>query len=51
MNFDLNKWSYLETLGILKDLGYKEVDTIRYKEPTFYLKMLNNDKGVEEFVD
>ena len=44
-------WSYFELIGILKILGYTEVYTVYYKDPTFGMNVLNDDKAALEVVD
>lgn len=49
INFDT--WSYFKLVGILKELGYSEVDTIYYKDPIFGMNVLNDDKGALDIAD
>lgn len=35
-------------VGICIELGYKEVGTIWYKDPTFSMHILNDDKGAHD---
>ncbi|KAI5435611.1 hypothetical protein KIW84_022138 [Lathyrus oleraceus] len=48
---DVDKWSYFEVLGIVKELGYEEYGTVIYKDPTIGLFILSDDKGAQEIVD
>lgn len=41
----------LRGVGIIKDLEYKEVGTILYKDPTFGMFILRDDKGAQDIVD
>lgn len=51
LEINVDKWSYFELAGILKKLGYIEVDTIYYKDPTLEMNVLNYDKGGLDIVD
>lgn len=35
----------------MKELGYREIDTILYKDPTFGMDILSDDKGTLDIVD
>ncbi|CAK8531545.1 unnamed protein product [Lathyrus sativus] len=48
---DVDKRSYFEVLGIVKELGYEDAGTIIYKDPTFSLFTLTANKGSLEIVD
>lgn len=41
---DVDQWSYFELVGVLKELDYWEFETIYYKDPTFEMNALNDDK-------
>lgn len=45
LKVDVDKWSYFESVGVLKELGYRDFETIYYKDPTFGMNALVNDKG------
>ncbi|KAI5439263.1 hypothetical protein KIW84_024877 [Lathyrus oleraceus] len=48
---DVDKWSYFEVLGIVKELEYEESGTVIYRDPTVGLFTLSDDKGAQEIVD
>lgn len=48
---DVDKQSYFEVLGIVKELGYEKSGTVIYKDPTVDLFTLSDDKGSQEIVD
>lgn len=51
VKFDVDKWSYFQVLGIVKELGYEESGTVIYKDPTIGLFTLSDDKGAQDTVD
>lgn len=51
LEINVDKWSYFEFVGILKKLGYSEVDTIYYKDPAYGMNVLNGDKGALNIAD
>ncbi|CAK8563951.1 unnamed protein product [Lathyrus sativus] len=48
LKVDVDRWSYFELVGVLKDLGYREFETIFYKDPQFGMNQLVDDNGVLE---
>lgn len=48
---DIDKWSYLELVGIAKELGYREINIIWYKDPTFKMHILPDDKCALDIKD
>ncbi|KAI5439320.1 hypothetical protein KIW84_024917 [Lathyrus oleraceus] len=48
---DVDKWSYFEVLGIVKEPGYEESGIVIYKDPTIGLFTLSDDKGTQKIVD
>lgn len=44
LKIDVDKWSYIELVGILKELGYSDIDPIYYKDPTFGIDILDGEK-------
>lgn len=42
---DIDTCTYFEILSIIHDLGYKEVGTIQYKDPTLGMHTLADDIG------
>lgn len=38
-------------LGCFKELDYREFETIYYRDPTFMMNLLVDDKGALEIVD
>ncbi|KAI5423442.1 hypothetical protein KIW84_046410 [Lathyrus oleraceus] len=44
LKVDVDKWSYLELVGIVKELGYRKIDRIWYKDPKFGMHVLADDK-------
>ncbi|CAK8573257.1 unnamed protein product [Lathyrus sativus] len=51
LKVDLDRWSYFELIGTLKDLGYKDFEKIYYNVPKFGMNSLNDDAGALEIVD
>ncbi|CAK8534494.1 unnamed protein product [Lathyrus sativus] len=51
LEIDVDRWSYFESVGVVKDLGYTEVDTIYYNYPTFGMNVLKDDKGALDVAD
>lgn len=51
LKFDVDRWRYFELVGIMKELGYREINTILYKDPTFGMHVLSDDKGAFDIVD
>lgn len=51
LEINMVRWSYFKLFGVLEDLGYTEVDTIYYKDPTFRMNVLKDDKGAIEVAD
>lgn len=47
----MDRWSYFELVGVLKELCYIEVYTIYYNDPTFGMNVLNDDKRALDIVD
>lgn len=45
LKIDVIKWSYFELVDIVKEIGYKEINIILYKDSTFGMHVLVNDKG------
>lgn len=45
LKIDFDKWSYFEFVGIVKELSYRKINTIWYKDPTFWMNVLIDDKG------
>ncbi|CAL5213458.1 unnamed protein product [Lathyrus oleraceus] len=48
---EVDMWSYFKLLGCFKELGYSGIDKIYYRDPTFGMNMLVDDKGALEIVD
>src|SRR3954468_9842630 len=51
LDVDVDRWSYFELVGVLKDLGYTKVATIYYKDPQLGMSALKDDKGANDVVD
>lgn len=51
LKIDVDKQCYFELVGILKELGYSEINTVYYKDPTFGMNILNDEKGALDIVD
>ncbi|CAK8532007.1 unnamed protein product [Lathyrus sativus] len=51
LEIDVDRWSYFELVGVVKDLDYTEVDTIYYNDPTFGMNFLKDDKGALDVAD
>lgn len=47
---DVDKWSYFELIGVLKELC-RDFETIYYKDPTFWMNVLVDNKGALEIAD
>lgn len=45
LKVDVDKWSHFKLVGVLKELGYRDFETIYYKDPTFGMNVLVDDKG------
>ncbi|KAI5443750.1 hypothetical protein KIW84_012415 [Lathyrus oleraceus] len=45
---DVDKWSYFEVLGIVKELGYEESGTVIYKNPTIVSQPDYYDGPIED---
>ena len=45
MKIDVDTWSYFELAGSLKCLGYRDFESIYYKDPTFGMQQLIDDAG------
>ncbi|CAK8578982.1 unnamed protein product [Lathyrus sativus] len=50
LKIDIDRWSYFELLDCFKDLGYNVIEKIYYRDPTFEMNVLVDDKGVLEIV-
>lgn len=46
----VSKWNYFKLVDILKELGYSEVNTIYYKDSTFEMIVLIDDKDALDIV-
>ncbi|CAK8539261.1 unnamed protein product [Lathyrus sativus] len=51
LEIDVDRWSYFELVGVVKDPGYTEIDTIYYNDPTFGMNVLKDDKGALDVAD
>lgn len=51
LTIDVDKWSYFELVDIVNELGYRKIYTIWYKDPTFEMHVLADDKGALDFAD
>ena len=52
LSVDVDRWSYFELVGVLKDLGYTDnVEKMYYKDPQFGMNELVDDKGALEIAD
>ncbi|CAK8537730.1 unnamed protein product [Lathyrus sativus] len=44
LKIDVDRWSYFELLGCFKDLRYNLIEKVYYRDPTFRMNLLVNDK-------
>ena len=51
LRVDVDKWSYFELIGYIKELGYADVENIYYRDPTAGMNMLVDYKGALEIAD
>ncbi|CAK8530338.1 unnamed protein product [Lathyrus sativus] len=51
LKVDVDRWSYFELIGTLKDLGYRDFEKIYYNDPTFGMNSLNDDAGALEIAN
>ncbi|CAK8564227.1 unnamed protein product [Lathyrus sativus] len=51
LKVDVNRWSYFELIGTLKDLGYMDFDKIYYNDSAFGMNSLNDDAGALKIFD
>ncbi|CAK8576498.1 unnamed protein product [Lathyrus sativus] len=51
MKVDVDRWSYFELIGSLKDLGYRDFEKIYYNDSTFGMNSLNDDAGALDIAD
>lgn len=48
---DVDEWSYFELVGIMNELGYREIDMVWYNDPTSGKNFLSDDKGALDIID
>ncbi|CAK8533432.1 unnamed protein product [Lathyrus sativus] len=51
LKVNIDKWSYFELIGELKELGYRDFEKIYYNDPTFGMNTLIDDVGALEIDD
>src|SRR4051812_9019033 len=51
LKIDVDTWSYFEFVDVLKDLGYRELKRIWYRDLTFGMTELVDDKGALDIAD
>ncbi|XP_058755786.1 uncharacterized protein LOC131629000 [Vicia villosa] len=51
LRVDADKWSFFELLGSIKELGYRAIENIYYKDPTGGMNILVDDRGALEIAD
>ncbi|CAL5206365.1 unnamed protein product [Lathyrus oleraceus] len=50
-NIEVDRWSYFELLGCFKELGYRAIEKIYYRDPIFGTNVLVDDKNALEIAD